>query len=223
MANRNFANGGKIFSMNVAPVLITCNFVVDSANGNGLGIRSLKAPTVANVFMHTSASPAVGNPNPESGIIVVQFQDNYRAYLGGFSGFVSPITSISGSVIAGNAYVLTSPGSASAAQLIAAGIPSGVVAGAAASAAGLSSLIGVSFISAASGTLAGSATAGSPSSSGIDHIEVVGDPNLIFQSTPQGQGQLILQCLLNSSLTAPADGTVIGLSFIMNNSSVSTG
>ena len=38
------------------PVLIDCNFIVDPANGNGLGIRSLKGPGVLNVFMHTTAS-----------------------------------------------------------------------------------------------------------------------------------------------------------------------
>jgi Ice-binding-like len=68
MANRNYASGGKIYSMHVKPVLVDCNFVVDSTNGNGLGIRSLKGPLVANVFMHTTATPGrsngVLNPNP---------------------------------------------------------------------------------------------------------------------------------------------------------------
>ena len=67
MANRNFASGGKIYSMHVSPVLLDCNFVVDSTNGNGLGIRNLKGPAVANVFMHTTATPAPGNPNPAGG------------------------------------------------------------------------------------------------------------------------------------------------------------
>jgi Ice-binding-like len=61
MANRNWASGGKIYSMFVQPVLIDCNFVVDSANGNGLGIRSLKGPGIANVYMQ-STSPAPRNP-----------------------------------------------------------------------------------------------------------------------------------------------------------------
>ena len=61
MANRNWASGGKIYSMFTSPVLIDCNFVVDSTNGNGLGIRSLKGPAVANVFMQSSA-PAPKNP-----------------------------------------------------------------------------------------------------------------------------------------------------------------
>ena len=64
MANRNFANS-RIYTGHVMPVLIDCNFVVDSANSNGLGIRSLKGPYVKNVYMHTSATPAPGNPNPQ--------------------------------------------------------------------------------------------------------------------------------------------------------------
>lgn len=65
MANRNWASGGKIYSMIAGPVLIDCNFVVDSENENGLGISNLKGPVVNAVYMHTSATPANGNPNPE--------------------------------------------------------------------------------------------------------------------------------------------------------------
>ena len=61
MANRNYANGGRIYSPFVSPVLLDCNFVVDSTNGNGLGIRSLKGPTIANVYMQSSA-PISSNP-----------------------------------------------------------------------------------------------------------------------------------------------------------------
>ena len=62
MANRNWASGGRLYSPFVSPVLIDCNFVVDSTNGNGLGIRNLKGPVVANVYMQTTATPAPGNP-----------------------------------------------------------------------------------------------------------------------------------------------------------------
>ena len=62
MANRNFASGGDLYSPFVMPVLVDCNFIVDSTNGNGLGIRSLKGPLVANVYMQTQATPAKGNP-----------------------------------------------------------------------------------------------------------------------------------------------------------------
>jgi hypothetical protein len=61
MANRNWASAGRLYSMHLKPILLDCNFVVDSTNGNGLGIRSLKGPGIQNVFMHTTVSPGQGN------------------------------------------------------------------------------------------------------------------------------------------------------------------
>ncbi len=114
-------NAGHFYSNIVMPIEIDCNFVVDSANGNGLGIRSLKSNGyVQNVFMHTSATPGTNNgylnPNPAAGYALVQFKRNFNAYLGGFSGFISPTTgssiSISGSGVltAGNPYIITAVG-----------------------------------------------------------------------------------------------------------------
>lgn len=55
-------NGGRFYSFLNRPVLIDCNFVVDSANGNGLGIRQLKGSGVQAVYMDSSASAPVGSP-----------------------------------------------------------------------------------------------------------------------------------------------------------------
>lgn len=50
-------NGGHFYSNITQPCAISLNFTVDSTNGNGLGIRSLKSNGwVRNVFMNTSAS-----------------------------------------------------------------------------------------------------------------------------------------------------------------------
>lgn len=108
-SNAQGYNGGRTYSFLNRPVLIDCNFVVDSANGNGLGINSLKGAGVQNVFMHTSASAGRGNnnylnPNPAAGYALIQLQNNYNRYCGGFSGFVSPLT---GSNLAINATALT--------------------------------------------------------------------------------------------------------------------
>ena len=67
MANRNYANLGKIYSPHVKPVLIDCNFIVDSTNGNGLGQRSLKGPLVHQVLMQQTSGggpyvPPAGSP-----------------------------------------------------------------------------------------------------------------------------------------------------------------
>ena len=40
---------------------IDINFVVDSTNGNGLGIRTLKGQGIQNAVMHTSATVGKGN------------------------------------------------------------------------------------------------------------------------------------------------------------------
>lgn len=108
MGNPLGNNGGRTYSFLNRPVLIDCNFIVDAANGNGLGIRSLKGQGVKNVFMHTSSTAGSNrgylNPNPLSGYALIQLDENYGRYCGGFSGFVSPL---SGSNLAINSTALT--------------------------------------------------------------------------------------------------------------------
>lgn len=208
MANRNFPSAGKIYSGHVMPVLLDCNFIVDSANGNGLGIRSLKGPYIQNVYMHTSSTPAAGNPNPAAGVIIVQLSDSFNRYYGGFSGAVSPIDTPATSVTNHIAYVITSLGTATAAQWQAKGLPSNIA-----------PAVGVAFVATATGTIGGGATA-APSlatGSGVDHIEVLGDPN---QSILVSNGQIILQCFEAGAIAAPADGAVISLAMYMSNSSI---
>lgn len=230
MSNKFYANVGRFYAPHVTPVYLDCNFIVDVANGNGLGIRSLKGPGIANVFMHTSATPGVGNrnqlnPNPASGIIMVQLGDNYNFYLGGTSGFVSPST---GSPLTSTtnhvAYYIVTVGTTTAAQWQAAGLPTGIT-----------PAVGAAFIAKATGAIGGTGTVIVQGNSGISHIEVIGDPNATLSPvgiTTQGGpgGQIIMQCLgaTNASTTtyiptAPADNTVVGLQFYFSNSSASGG
>lgn len=215
-----FINRGHFYAPHVRPVLLDCNFVVDAPNGNGLGIRSLKGQGIANVFMHTSSSPGKGpngqlNPNPASGYILVQLSDNYMRYFGGFSGQVSPVSGTPlTATTAGLAYIIVSLGTASSAQWLAAGVPPGVT-----------PAIGVSFIAKQSATIGGSAAVEVPAAagSGIDHIEVIGDPNLSLGPIPVGGspnvgGWILLACENANALTAPANGSTIGLSFYLSQS-----
>jgi hypothetical protein len=217
MANRNFASGGKIYSMHVMPVLIDCNFIVDSTNGNGLGIRTLKGPLVKNVYMHTSATPAVGNPNPEAGIIVIQLNDNYNRSLSGFDSIVSPLGSSVTATTASDPAVVTSLGTSTTAEWLAVGFPQQYL-----NQTSQLPNIGAAFIPTSSATIGGGATVAPPSVSGINSIETVGDPNQTISSTqPQTVGaQIIVQCLADNVLTAPANGSVISLAFYLNNSSI---
>jgi hypothetical protein len=49
-------SGGRLYSFGSQPVLIDCNFIVDTANGNGYGNRTLKGQGVEAVYMHSTAS-----------------------------------------------------------------------------------------------------------------------------------------------------------------------
>jgi len=229
MANRNFASGGKLYSMHVKPVLLDCNFIVDSTNGNGLGIRSLKGPMIQNVFMHTTATPGAGNsnpsspnvtvtnPNPTAGTIIVQFQDNYNRSYTGMNANVSPV---SGTPLTSTTVnvpcVIVSLGTATTAQWQAKGLPKGIT-----------PAVGVAFVPTASGTIGGSAAVeiAAAAGSAIMSIETLGDPNTTIAPAPsanQGFGaQIILQCRdKTGAIAAPADGTVISLGFLLSDSSV---
>lgn len=217
-------NAGHFYAPETMPVLLSCNFVVDSTNGNGLGIRSLKAPYIKAVYMHTTATPDPLNPNPASGTIVIQMQDNYNRSISGFDAIVSPVSGTAlkidnSALTAGVAYIITTLGDATAAAWHALGVPIGIT-----------PAVGVSFIAASVG--AGSNTSTSrvmttaAAGSAVASIETVGDPNLSIaplKSSGQKFGaQFILQCRdYAGAIAAPANGSVISLSFYLSNSSVS--
>src|ERR1700679_822144 len=165
----NFPNAGHFYSNLVRPVEIDLNFIVDSTNGNGLGVRSVKSNGyVKNVFMHTSAPlTGSGNPNPAVGYAIIQLQGNFNRYIGGFGGAQAPLTSTSTtSLTANNPYVITSLGTTTTAQWQAAGLPMGFI-----------PAVGSAFIAAASASISGTGTVGIPAASTVLSIQVVGDPN----------------------------------------------
>ena len=210
MANRRYSSQFR-FSFHHFPVSLDANFIVDSANGNGLGLRSLKTEGITNIYMHTTSTPAPGSPNPAAGYIFVQFDDSYNSYIDGFSGQVAPLSGspITSGLTVGVPYVIVSLGASTTAQWQAAGVPSNVTPS-----------VGLSFIAAAT-SVAGGGSVEAVLVSGIDHIEVVGDPRQSLTSNQPGKGgYMILKCLAAGSVTAPADGSVIGLDFQMSNSNL---
>jgi hypothetical protein len=220
MASRQFVQF--VNTLHAAPVLIDCNFVVDSTNGNGLGIRNLKGPGVAAVYMNTSATPAAGNPNPAAGTIVVQLADNYNRVYPGWYSLLSPVsgtpilvTAAGAHLTVGVGYVIVTLGTTTAADWITLGVPKGVV-----------PAVGVSFIAAATGAGVGSGAVeiAAATGTGINSIETLGDPNASSNPTPQAaQGfgaQIILQCRLDGTITAPTNNSVIGLGIYLGNSSL---
>ena len=227
-----------------------CNFVVDSTNGNGLGIRSLKSsgptanPEIANVYMYTSSTPATGNPNPVSGLILVKFAAAYAGYMFGSFGVGAPTSgsniNITSGLSVGTAYTIVSVGTSTAANWQALGLPTTTTPN-----------VGVTFIctSATAGTGTGIVQVVATNGSGVTHAELVGDPNQTCNAS-SGGGYLVTACFgqgaltmnsytpagTNNSasppiftgtpatltgsisggiLTAPANNTVIGLNFTM--------
>lgn len=216
MANRRFI---QFFNtLHNKPTLIDFSVIVDRTNGNGLGCRSLKGPGIASIYMNSTA-PIAGN-NVGQGYMQINLQDNYNRYLGGFTGCVSPVTgsaiSISGSSVLtlGTPYVITSLGTTTQAQWVAAGLPIGVTAA-----------VGVSFCAAITGGGGGTGQVKAVANSGVDCVEVVGDPNLSIVSNGAAilggaSGAYIILKFLDFSgaVVQPANESVIGSSLYFNNS-----
>lgn len=232
MANRNWSNGGKHYMMETAPVTISCKFAVDSTNANGLGISGLKGPGIANVYMTTSATKAVGSPGgttgPAAGTIVVQLQDNYASLLSASMLCTSPngtpIKVDNSAMTIGVAYVITTLGNTTLAQWQTLGVPPGVTP--AVGVAFIASLIGVAGeANTSTSRVAPSAANGSE----VLAIELIGTTTLALSPNPtanQGYGgQIILQCRNDSAadhsaIVTPANLSVIHLKFLLSNSSI---
>ena len=207
--SNNFVKGGSS--------QVFCSFIVDSANGNGLGIRSLKGQGVKAVYMHTSATPAAGSPNPLAGYIAVQLSAGYGGYENGTYGFGSPVSgtpiNVTSALTVGQAYVITSVGTTSLAGWQSLGLQ-----------AGLTPTVGQSFTAITATPTTGTGQVQVPLATGstTGKIELVGDPNVSVQPSDGSGAWFLLQCLAptNSSTTtlhaaAPIDGSVVGLTFNM--------
>jgi hypothetical protein len=224
---RGFQQNGKSWYCNITqPQEVFCNFVVDSTNGNGLGVSSVKSNGyVEAVFMHTSATPgtigSITNPNPPAGYAYVIFKNGFRKYLGGFSGQIVPLVSTTTtSTTANSPYVITSLGTTTLAQWQAKGLPMGFI-----------PTVGQAFVATATGAIGGTGTVGLPGVPTASTVSVVGDPNAQISNTniyQYGGARLLVQFTgaTSSSVTtpiaiAPSDGTVAAFSFIFDASTVS--
>ncbi len=209
MANRNFTQ--RMFTLHNAPVILDCNFKVDSADEAGFGITDLKGPGIQNVFMFTSETPAAGSPSPLAGYAIIFLQDNYSRMFSMFSEIQAPLSGsdISTGMVIGTPYTISLLGASTLAQFQAAGLPMG-----------FAPAIGMPFIATAT-SIAGGAKVQIAASSDIEHVELIGSA-LNFQASPQpGRGPfIIVQFMADDVITAPADGTTISLSFYLSNSSI---
>ena len=120
---------------------------------------------------HSSESityQGVNSPNPAAGLVAVQFKQNFNTYLGGFSGFVSPVgsptTAVTSGLTAGATYLRTVLGTTTLAEWQSIGLKPGIT-----------PAVGVPFVATATGT-GGSHTGkvGIPGVSGVTSLEVIG-------------------------------------------------
>lgn len=185
---------------------VWCKFVVANTNASGITSLDGTGSGVANVFMHTTTTPTTGSPNPAAGYIYVNLAAPYTFYRNGGSGIRPPLSgspiSVSAGLTAGLAYTITSLGTTTPAQWSTLGMP-----------AGLTPALGLSFIAITSAAGGGTGQVQVPAASSIDHVELINDPNLTANAA--GGSTLIFRCMSGGSLTAPAAGTTIDLSFNM--------
>ena len=228
--SRGFGINGKSFYTNIAkPMDVSINFKVDAANANGLGVSSVKSNGyVNNVFMHTSATPGSNNgtlnPNPAVGFALVQFKNNFNSFIGEVDCSIESLSGsdlpVSGSGLSANGvYVITKVGTTSQSQWASLGLP-----------VGFTAALGQPFVSTATGGKTGTGQVQLPAASGIQRVEIVGDPNsLIANATiASNAGAMVMVSFLaatNSSTTtlipaAPKDLSYVSLTFRFDGSSV---
>lgn len=202
---RGFGLNGRAYYTNVTyPQDVSLQFTVTPTNG--LGITSLKSNGyVENVFMHTSTTPSVNNgftnPNPANGYAVIQFKNPFNYFLNSYSTFMAPsatATKIDNSALtAGNVYVISTVGDASAATWSAIGVPNGIT-----------PAVGVSFVALTVGAGSNTSTSRvmSPTTSGIYGVEVIGLPNATIapSNVARNAGAQILVQFMAPTFTAGA-------------------
>lgn len=226
MANRSWMNGQKLYANLTAPTMVSVQFSVDATQI--YGVSGLKSNGyIKHVYMHsTNGSPA--SPNPAAGIIAIQLQDNYTKMVNCMSSVNSPLTgsniAINGTgLTVGNMYVITVLGTSTLADWQLCGLP-----------VGLTPAVGMAFVATHTGDGAGTGTGQvkAVGVSAIQSIEMVGNPQL--ELGPQGVsnqgGWIYLQCLAPTISTgayiapmiptAPAASSIISISLLLDNSSV---
>lgn len=199
------------------PQEIDVSFVVTVTNG--LGVTSVKSNGwVERVFMHTSTTPTatngVTNPNPASGIVLLQLKQNFNVFLGMSYSFQAPPTG--GAVtttVANTTYIINALGTTTAAQWLAVGLQ-----------AGLTAAVGQAFTAIASQAIGGTGSVKAVGNSGVAAAEVIGDPNqsISNSSIEKNAGAWVALQFFDyaGALVAPTATSVCNLRLFFDRSSV---
>lgn len=100
-------NYGKYYGFQSKPVILDAKFTVSSSDSAGYGVTAVKGQGIKNIFMQSSATPAVGNPfvnSTSAGYALIELAYNYNRVYGGPWNIQAPLT---GSNLAINASALT--------------------------------------------------------------------------------------------------------------------
>lgn len=205
MANRNFP-ASRVFGFNLMPVRISGNVILGSSGAvtsfSGQGIQ--------------------GITRLAAGTYRIQLSDNYSSFIGWQAAIQSPVTGSNVAVTAvtpGVAYQITVLGTTTTAQWVTAGLPAGVA-----------PAVGQAFVAAA--TSLGTGQVKAMAVSGINCIEVLGDPQQMLQTQPfiqnvSGGSYVTIRTLgpTDASTTTqiakdPVTLSAISFSIMMNNSSI---
>lgn len=173
--SNNFVKGGSS--------QIRAKFVVDPTNADG--ITGLVAQGIDDIFMHTSTTPSVGNPNPIAGYILAKLSKGIDSFQSLQSTIVPPqsgasLLVASAGLSVGTVYVITILGTTSQAQWEVLGVP-----------AGLTAVLGLAFVAlATSCTGTGAVQVPAAAGAAILSIQPVGNPSV--GSLDDGSGATIL-------------------------------
>ncbi len=215
---RGSQNGGHYYSNIVMPQEVDVQFTVTATNG--LGITSLKSNGwVERLFMHTSTTPTatngVTNPNPASGIVLLQLKQNFNVFLGFSASFQSPQSG--GAVtttVANTTYIVRALGTTTTAQWVAVGLP-----------VGFTPAVGQVFTAIASQAIGGTGSVSAVGTSTVAAVEVIGDPNQMIANTniASYNGAYLGFQLLDyaGALVAPTASSVCNMRLFFDRSSVS--
>lgn len=199
------------------PQEVDLTFTVTATNG--LGVTSVKSNGwVERVFMHTSTTPTatngVTNPNPASGIALIQLKQNFNVFLGMSCNFQAPVSG--GAVtttVANTTYIISVLGTTTAAQWLAVGLP-----------AGFTATVGQVFTAIASQAIGGTGSVKAVGNSGVAAVEIIGDPNQMIANSSVAANSgayLALQFFdYAGALVAPTASSICNLKLVFDRSSV---
>jgi hypothetical protein len=213
MANKFYSNVGKFFVPHVYPVVLDCNFTIDSTTA--IGNTGLATAGIASVQAYGTASNT-----PEAGYLKVVLADPYYKLFGANFKLVSPnsgSTAIN-ALTANKVYVIATLGTSTTANWVTAGLPVGVT-----------PAVGVSFQASGSTASLGTGTCSVPGASGCYTAEIIGTANLSLAPIGVGAASPYIWFKFlgptSSSVTTPiakqpADGTKVFVELYLSNSSV---